>query len=285
MDEINDPNTEHLRRWMIGVRLNYIRDRSGRLGDPRKGVGVLKSGIPDIEWCQVPSGKVKVQGKHEEINVPSFYIAKYQVTYKQFNAFCDDSDTYEKEEYWKGFPEEFKRQKMEDQHFKIDNHPREVVSWYQAVAFCRWMSEKLGYTVRLPTEWEWQSAATGGRLDYIYPWGSEWNNAYANTKESGLSRTTAVGMYPLGASPVEALDMAGNVLDWCKNEADPETLGPEDLARDHSIFRAARGGGWSGAAHTDWSRVDHRAYGWAEGSVNVCGFRLAKDNPDPDADK
>jgi len=55
--------------------------------------------------------------------------------------------------------------------------------------------------VRLPTEWEWQQAATGGNPAYEYPWGDAWQPGYANTRESGVSRTTAVGIYPQGASP------------------------------------------------------------------------------------
>jgi formylglycine-generating enzyme required for sulfatase activity len=88
------------------------------------------------------------------------------------------------------------------------------------LAFCRWLSEKLGYEIRLPTEWEWQQAATGGNPENEYPWGPEWAGSCANTIESELSHSTAVGIYPQGASPVGALDMAGNVWEWCLNEYD-----------------------------------------------------------------
>jgi len=48
-----------------------------------------------------------------------------------------------------------------EQRFKYANHPRENVSWYDAMAFCYWLSSKLGYEVRLPTEDEWEAAARG----------------------------------------------------------------------------------------------------------------------------
>ena len=50
--------------------------------------------------------------------------------------------------------------------------------------------------IRLPIEWEWQWAATGGNADYEYPWGTEWDGMKANTTERGLSRTTAVEHVP-----------------------------------------------------------------------------------------
>jgi formylglycine-generating enzyme required for sulfatase activity len=64
-------------------------------------------------------------------------------------------------------------------------HPVVMVSWYGATAFCNY------YGYRLPTEWEWQQAATGGNPEDTYPWGLEWDPSKANTYESGLGRTTA----------------------------------------------------------------------------------------------
>jgi formylglycine-generating enzyme required for sulfatase activity len=106
-----------------------------------------------------------------------------------------------------------------------------MVSWSDAVAFCRWLSEwqrVLGppleelagsSEIRLPTEWEWEQAATGGTRSNVYPWGSEWHESRANTALSDLNRTTAVGMYPHGAGFNGAHDLTGNVFEWCLNES------------------------------------------------------------------
>ena len=85
------------------------------------------------------------------------------------------------------------------------------MSWYEAIAFCRWLSAQLGYVVRLPTEFEWQQAATHGELERAYPWGPDWEEGRCNSGESRLNRTTAVGLYPHGTWPDGPLDMAGNV--------------------------------------------------------------------------
>ena len=96
--------------------------------------------------------------------------------------------------------------------------------------------------IRLPTDWEWQQAATGGNTHYEYPWGSDWDSSRANIYENRLSRTTAVGLYPEGASPVGALDMVGNVREWCLNEYEK----PKQTDLSGSARRVVRGGSWSG---------------------------------------
>ena len=91
------------------------------------------------------------------------------------------------------------------------------VSWVEAVAYCRWLSKQTGIEFRLPSEAEWEKAArgAGGR---IYPWGNTWEAGRCNSAEAGLNHTTPVGQYPNGASPCGALDMAGNVWEYCATQ-------------------------------------------------------------------
>ena len=138
--------------------------------------------------------------------------------------------------------------------WKIANRPMDSVCWYDAVAFCRRLTVKLrsadlleaSEVIRLPAEWEWQQAATGGELDRTFPWGSDDGQAgRANTRESGLERTTAVGMYPSGKSPPGALDLAGNVLEWCRNTyREPAEPDPDDRDLAGTGERVLRGGSW-----------------------------------------
>jgi formylglycine-generating enzyme required for sulfatase activity len=88
------------------------------------------------------------------------------------------------------------------------------VSWDDAVAFCKWLSQATGRTFRLPTEAEWEKAARGddGR---IYPWGNEWEVTRLNG-ESMHGGTTPVGQFsPAGDSPFGLADASGNVWEWC----------------------------------------------------------------------
>src|SRR5690606_21620087 len=141
------------------------------------------------------------------------------VTFGQFQAFVEADDGIEQAEWWIGLQREHS---VEEQLFAFFNHPRDSVSWYQAVAFSRWLNSRYHrlklfeaiaplpeeWEIRLPTEWEWQYAATGGNNANLYPWG-DWDERRCNTVESRLRRATAVGMYLQGASAYDALDMSG----------------------------------------------------------------------------
>ena len=109
------------------------------------------------------------------------------------------------------------------------------------MAYCRWLTNKLGQLVRLPAEWEWQQAASAGDEGNTYPWGPEWEELRANTAESGLSQTVAVGLYAQGYADDRPLDMAGNVWEWCLNEHyEPVPI----IKKDSNSHRTMRGGSW-----------------------------------------
>ena len=159
------------------------------------------------------------------------------------------------------------------------NHPADSVNWWDASVFCHWLSARFGFEVRLPTEFEWQLAATGGDAARTYPWGPDWDPEQepwrANTAESGLGRSTAVGLYPLGASRAGVLDMAGTIYEWCRNAfEDPDNT---EFPATQEDRRVLRGGSWvdgqDGARSASRSRSDP---GYRNVSV---GFRVVCSSP------
>jgi len=171
---LDEPATTHEERAIIGVRLAL-------LGDPRPGVGLRADGLPDIVWCPVPGGEVTLEEDAGTFAVEPFQIAKYPVTYRQYRAFLDAEDGYHNPEWWRGLWVDQPPEKPRRQFNRRDNHPAENLAWLEAVPFCRWLSARLGYEVRLPTECEWQQAATGGDPANVYPWGPEWDGNRANS--------------------------------------------------------------------------------------------------------
>jgi formylglycine-generating enzyme required for sulfatase activity len=272
-DEIANLETPHWRRAEIG-------DRLARIGDRRPGVGLTAKGLPDIVWCRIPAGTVTHQDQAGTFKVEAFDIARYPVTYCQYRAFLEATDGYQSERWWQGLQQEADPGIA---HRTTDNCPADSVSWYDAVAFCRWLSAKLqeqgrireDEVIRLPTEWEWQQAATGGDAGREYPWGV-WDERCANTNESQLARTTAVGMYPHGSWAQDApRDMAGNVFEWCLNKFDAPEFTSADESGDRRVLR---GGSWG--SHRHLARCSFRGFNLLPvNRGSSIGFRVLCSSP------
>jgi len=273
---IDRPETKHAERALIGERLAV-------LGDPRAGVGVA-DGTPVISWCDVPAGEVSIDAEGEAVSrtVEAFSIAAYPVTVVQYQAFLHAADGWRDDRWWHGLD-----RASEDYYYdfgRFASHPAVYVSWYDATAFCRWLSHRRGEEVRLPTEWEWQQAATSGMTEHAFPWGADWDPKAepwrANTSESRLGRATAVGLYPAGRSPVGALDIAGNVVEWCVNKYHhPEVCEPRPNDLD---LRVLRGGSWR--YDQDHARCAYRSYGRPDVRYSNFGFRVVSSSPIVTAD-
>jgi formylglycine-generating enzyme required for sulfatase activity len=293
LEELEQPKTVHKRRLLIGERLDV-------LGDRRPGVGVDDGGTPRIDWRPVKGGAVTVSILSDPNNpysppedqrpkkVQAFNIGRYPVTVAQYSAFVDAKDGWRDKNWWGsdryGDPEgELYRD--DDGHTfefgRFGNHPAVYVSWFDAVAFCRWLSRRSGFEVRLPDEWEWQRAATGGQEENAFPWGPDWDPKAepwrANTFESRLGQATAVGMYPAGVSPTGALDMAGTVWEWCLNKFETAKVEETRSSADDFDTRVVRGGSWLNAQ--DYARSANR-FGYSPYyRVNFIGFRVVCSSP------
>ena len=220
----------HAERRAIGVRLEI-------LGDCRPGVGLRGDGLPYINWCPIPGGEVIIEGTTSPFSVRAFDVSKFTITVLQWEAFVFSDDGYASDLWWEGLPRGYG---TPGQQARGGGHPAVNVLWSEAVAFCRWYSARSGETIRLPTECEWQWAASGGSPTILYPWGDAWDPSFVNNEDSKLGITVAVGLYPEGRSAFGPEDMLGNVWEWCLNDRD--TI--YDLRPDQFGNKAPRGGSY-----------------------------------------
>jgi formylglycine-generating enzyme required for sulfatase activity len=219
-----------------------------------------------LEWVSIPEGRVLLELDDANGNFPikPFQIAKYPVTNAQFAAFIEDGG-YKNVTWWDDLELAIKSPRASD--FKEDNNPKLEVSWFEAVAYSRWLADKLGLPIRLPTEWEWQWAAVGD-TGWDYPYGSSFDASKSNTKEGGMGRTNLVGDFEHIETVFGTVDMAGNVYEWCLNKS----VEPFSKRLSGGENRTLKGGAWNAKAEASQAsaRVSKTPMTRA---INV-GFRL-----------
>lgn len=192
--------------------------------------------VPDpFEWIEIPLGilDIEIKGtgkpiplqakkaKTERVTVERFAISKYPITNRQFQVFIDENG-YDYRKYWteKGwvYREEKPWSKPEGwrKGVKLD-HPVVGVSWFEAKAYCQWLSQKLKSKINLPSDAQWQRAAQGNSRR-AYPWGNAFIKTYANynNQSYNTTATTPVQKYEAKSkSQFGVVDMVGNVWEWC----------------------------------------------------------------------
>lgn len=241
---------------------------------------------PSGTLLPAPFAWVEIPGK-------GYRIAKYPLTNAQFAGFVE-AGGYDQRRWWTDAGWEAKQQGMafdwtkgagvatgvpwteprfwRESPWNATDHPVVGVSWYETVAYCRWLSETTGESISLPTEDQWQYAAQGddGRT---YPWGDEWDCTRCNNsvKPCQSEGTTPVRQYEgIGDSPFGVVDMSGNVWEWCLTTYEDKT---NDL--DGDAGRVIRGGGWFYFSTAD-CRCNFRYWDMPYGCYNFRGFRIAR---------
>ncbi|RLD01507.1 MAG: hypothetical protein DRI32_09445, partial [Chloroflexi bacterium] len=202
-----------------------------------------------------------------KLELPEFYMARYPVTNAQYRFFVE-AGGYAEKKYWTeagwawreganfdlsvikneelreiyqrnldARPVEKRHQPYwwDDLQWGAPTRPVVGVSWYESMAYARWLDEKLRelsseklsrhrnlfwrgiargkLQVGLATEAQWEKAARGGKA-LRWGWGNKWREDHANTEELNLKETSPVGIFPQGGSPYGLLDMNGNIWEW-----------------------------------------------------------------------
>jgi len=194
-----------------------------------------------------------------EVTLPAFWIDRCEVTNAQFAAFVSDSGYHVRGGWTVPAPDHMRR-------------PATHVTLDDARAYAAWAGK------RLPTEAEWEKAARGtdGR---IYPYGNELDALCQNIRAYGLNDTMDVGSLPNGASPYGALDMLGNVWEWCDSayNAYPGNASPDpNMGKGFSVIR---GGSYLSPALKDDVAVPMRAFLLSNLSQEDVGFRCVVNAP------
>ena len=158
------------------------------------------------------------------VDLPAFYVGRFEVTVAQFGAFVDETT-----------------HRVDAQALRAPaNHPVSMVTWPDALAYCRWLESKLkqslhtpprlqellrdGWHVGLPSEAQWEKAARGsdGR---VYPWGDQPRRDRANF---GRTATMPVGSFPCAECANGVSDVSGNVWEWTRSPYQPYPFDPAD---------------------------------------------------------
>ena len=271
-------------------------DVLARLGDPREEVTTIEG----MELCHVPAGPFEMgEGSDKDLNEwlgYDYWITLYPVTVAQFQVFVDASGH-----------EPSRQESLRD----LPNHPVMLVSWYEACAFGEWLTQAwqeegilpAGWSVRLPTEAEWEKAARGGiqvpekvqvapvsrrpwrrefKVELVsntnparrYPWGEKEDPDRANYDKTNIGTTSPVGAFPGGASPYGCEEMSGNVWEWCHSLYKPYPYDLEDGRENpgESGLRVLRGGSFF---DFEWSvRCADRSGYDPDGIDFIVGFRV-----------
>jgi formylglycine-generating enzyme required for sulfatase activity len=201
------------------------------------------------------------------VHLKTYAIAKYPVTNQEYRDFLLDTCYVELPSSWtfRRYPREF------------SNHPVYSLSPEAADAYAGWLARATGRAFRLPTEAEWEFAAAGP-AGLEFPWGQDFDADPANTAETGLFQSSAVGVFVDGNSPFGAADMAGNVEEYVSDDYAPypgSSFITDHLMEIHGGYRVARGGSF--ARFRDLARTRRRHGQNPRSAAYAMGFRLAED--------
>lgn len=241
----------------------------------------------DHYWRYVPAGDYRIGGwDGDEAAVhtlAAFWIARLPITVAQFARFVQAG--YDDDAHWTphGLAWHDNRTVPSlwgDPRYSAPNQPVVRITWYEATAFCHWLTTRLltEWVIRLPTEAEWEAAAAfAGPVERrAYPWGPEEptpERAVYNAWK--LAAPAPVGLCPAGATASGALDMAGNVWEWVSSSYKAYPAGAHQAEKDFTPYE----GDVPLRGHAYYSGITDvhcgaRSKPHPEGGISSRGFRV-----------
>ena len=230
--------------------------------------------LAEIDWREVPAGAFTMgsdpaaafppdpdEAPRHRVTCPAYRIGRTPVTNEEYAVYVAACG-HPAPSHWPGGAIPAGR----------ELHPVTYVSWYDAVAFCRWAG---GF---LPSEAQWERAARGND-DRLWPWGDDLPTA--ERAVFGTTDTAVVGSHPRGIGPFGALDLAGNAWEWTTSALRPYPYDPGDGREDavDSEPRVVRGGAF---IHGPGEVRCSSRHGMVPGAVDhYVGFRLAASSGAP----
>lgn len=243
-------------------KMLMIKEHNAEIGINKENVNVV---FEKFKYLGISREWIEKESPTFNIHIKAFKLSKYLVTNKEYYDFLVDTDYSEIPTSWEfGIYPIFK-----------SNHPVYTITEKASDAYVKWLKKKTGRKFRLPTEYEWEYAASGD-LHFEYPWGKEFKTNMCNTVETGIYSSTPVGMFSKGDSSFGVSDMAGNVEEYVSDNYHIYPGGVEvvdDLGGVES-YRVARGGSFT--RYCDLARTTRR-HGKYGKDIYVMGFRLAED--------
>ncbi len=324
--------TRQCRDKVIEALVNAVRGKLPGKAKTRAAAGVVLGKIGDIrleittldkmEFCLVPGGDFVMSEKDDAKEICTclqnpFWMGRFPVTNAQYRFFVD-AGGYAEEKFWdeavrhgvwkegnvKGrFDSEPRNHPYRfGDPFGLPNHPVVGVTWYEAMAFARWLVTDWrrrrvipeDWRVGLPSEAEWEKAARGGlevpqqpavlKVDEIancgasralidnesatrkYPWGDDFDPEKTNMKDSDIGTTSTPGCFFSGKSSCGCEDMSGNAWEWTRSKRNTYPYDPADGREEAGRFGKSTWISLRGGAFYSDDKEDTR-----------CGFRISSD--------
>jgi formylglycine-generating enzyme required for sulfatase activity len=219
------------------------------------GQGWFLMGSASGQDCERPVHRVWVN---------SFELAVTQVTNAEYALFLQ-ATRLDPPPFWN------------DLNFSDPQQPVTGVSWFEAGAYCRWLSEQSGRTYRLPTEAEWERAARGDVEQKEFPWGSEPPQSLPDYAARWLTGPEPVARYAPNAFGL--YNICDNVHEWCSDWYDSNYYAVSAERNPHGpergMRKTSRGGSWR--HHVKVARCSARSSIPPEFQYADYGFRVARE--------